>query len=184
MFSNWKKLFLWSSLGGLALGATVTLTRRSRKASTPLEFYRIPAESPRIRLWTERLSQVSNGQGFTLHMEYLLQPTSFRLWNLLDPPESSQESLADAARGIPIYHVSMAPHVEDTTPRIDFALKEEKFYGTVAVLDDSGRPFRSNHVARGGYLQIRKCLVGGAKNGVETGEIHVSSSPILNYRFA
>ncbi len=166
------------------MGATITLSRRSRKASTPLDLYPIPTGSPRIRLWTERFSQVSNGQGFTLHMEYLLQPTSFRLWNVLNPPESSQESLADAEQGIPIYHVSVAPHVEDATPQVDFPVKEEKFYGTVAMLDDSGRPFRSNHVARGRCLQIRKCLVGGAKNGVETGEIHVSSSPVLNYRFA
>ncbi len=59
----------------------------------------------------------------------------------------------------------------------------QRFYATVAVQDVDGTQHGRNRIARGGILVLSKCLVGGADNGIETGEVHRSAAPILNFRF-
>jgi hypothetical protein len=60
---------------------------------------------------------------------------------------------------------------------------QDRFYGTIAALEPGSNRLIREEIGRGAILGIRKCSVGGASNGVETGEIHRSAAPILNYRF-
>ena len=61
-------------------------------------------------------------------------------------------------------------------------MNRKQHYGIVTVLDSSGKICGMNSIARGGFLEIRKCFVGGSANGVESGEFHRSQTRILNYR--
>ncbi len=183
MRADLKRRLLWSSLGGVALGAAVALLRVTRKpAPAALVYERIPAGCKRIILWTERFEIEEDGGGCVAHDEYLLQSTSFKVWNVLDlttasPPSEREGSL--------IFHATIVRYMESKDSGIQSgpARTLERFYGTVAVPNTAGKSPGKNYVARGGILELQKCLVGGAQNGVETGEVHRSAGRILNYRF-
>jgi hypothetical protein len=73
--------------------------------------------------------------------------------------------------------------VVDVTGAEAQELTEQMFYGTIRTIDSRSKGCRRNYIARGGILEMHKCYVGGASNGVETGEVHRSNAPLLNYRF-
>jgi hypothetical protein len=180
MKSNWKRVFIFSSLGSLAVGTTLSLVRKSRKPSLPpLAYKKIPAECQRISLWTERFQTGKDGVERPAYDKYILQATRFKLWNVLDV---GGERLND--EGIPIYHVTVTRYIEfgEGKEGREEAEPPHKFYGTVSVVNSAGKSPSPNSLARGGRLEIRKCQVGGAANGVETGEIHRSEGRVLNYR--
>jgi hypothetical protein len=181
MRANLKRRLLWSSLGGVALGAAVALLRSARKpVAAALVYERIPAGCKRIILWTERFEIEGDAGGCVAHDEYLLQSTPFKLWNVLDLNTASQER-----EGSPIYHATIVRFMEskDSGIQSEPAKTLERLYGTVAVFNAAGRSPGKDFIARGGILELQKCLVGGAQNGIETGEIHRSAGRILNYRF-
>ncbi len=183
MRANIKRKLLWSSLGGLALGAAVALLRRPKNSTTiPLTYEPIPTECKKIIIWTERFKSGIEGRPYIAHDEYLLQSTPFRVWNVLDLTSSAARTRQD---GSPIYHATVVRNLE---PEGSDALTEspktlERFYGTVSILDPAGKSPGLNYLARGAILEMRKCLVGGASNGIETGDVHRSAGRILNYRF-
>lgn len=176
MKAQWKSLFFWSSLGSLALGATVALTRRVKKSpEATLDCREIPRDCERIWAWTAGYTLEVDGQEQLVHDEYLFQATPFKVWSVLDLGAAGETG---RRRGAAIYHV--------THRRVGESEKEllaDRFYGTLDVVGAQGTGCGANRIARGGTLEIKKCFVGGASNGVETGEVHQSSSPILNYRF-
>jgi hypothetical protein len=184
MKANYKKWFLWSSLGSFAVGAAVTLARGTRRMeSRPLSCRKLPRECHEIVLWTERFEVQEHGARFFVHDRYGLQPTSFKVWSILDLP-SVGLSGSSQPEGSPIYHVTrtrIADEADGNSVKLEPPL-QERFYGVVSVLDPSGRFCAGSAIARGGILEIRKCYVGGSSNGVESGEIHRSAAPILNYR--
>jgi hypothetical protein len=180
MKSKWKRVFILSSLGSLAVGTTLSLVRKSRKPSLPpLAYKKIPAECQRISLWTERFRTGKGGAERPAYDKYLLQATRFKLWNVLDVV---RDQLNDD--GIPIYHVTVTRYIEFGEGKEEREEPEpaHKFYGTVGVVNSAGKSPGPNYLARGGRLEIRKCQVGGAANGVDTGEIHRSEGRVLNYR--
>jgi hypothetical protein len=182
MKARYKKLFLWSSLGSLALGAAVTLSRRPKRvADRPLTCRKIPRTCRGIHLWTERFELDADGTRGFGHDRYYLQPTLFKVWSVLDldlrsaPGKSTPEGAA-------IFHVTHIRALERTDAAPAEEYLQDRFYGIVTVVDAAGRSCGINAIARGGLLEIRKCYVGGTSNGVESGEVHRAIGRILNYR--
>lgn len=183
MKTGWKRFFVWSSIGSLALGATVALARKTRKQQVrTLICEKLPDNCLRLTIWTERFLVQRNGHRFPAHDRYFLQRTQFKVWSMLDV---SAVSDPEGRAGIPVFHVTHLRLVEVNEGEQVRDQEEtlDRFYGTVTVVDESGNARAKNSIARGEMLEIRKCNVGGAVNGVETGEVHRSSGRILNYRF-
>src|SRR5262245_41350709 len=180
MKPKWKRVFILSSLGSVALGTTLSLVRKSRKpVLPPLADKKIPPECQSISLWTERFRTERDGVVRPAYDKYLLQPTGFKLWSILGP---ASDEVND--EGVPIYHVTVTRYIafgEVKEERKD-AEPPQKFSGTITVTNSSGKSPGPNYRARGGILEIRKCNVGGATNGVESGEMHRSEGRLLNYR--
>ncbi len=183
MKAKWKKMFVWSSLGSVMLGTAIALARRTRRAQVPpLEMRAVPDGSSRISVWTEHF-QVECEDGTALVQDrYLFQATPFKVWSLL---ESQGVDLGAGPVSWRIYHVTHL-RFHETAPAAtanEQMQLQDRFYGTISVVEPaSGRLIR-DEIGRGVTLAIRKCSVGGASNGVETGDIHQSAAPILNYRF-
>jgi hypothetical protein len=167
-------------LGGLALGTSVALTRMGRKPRRPpLRYEQIPRRCQRVILWTELFAIEEGGKTLSAHDEYLLEPTHFKVWSVLELPTSGS---ALRGEGATVFHVSVIRYV--ITGGAEQSKKREvwkdKFYGIIVSSGPGGPP---NRLARGASLTISKCYVGGAANGVESGELHRSMGRILNYRF-
>jgi hypothetical protein len=182
MGSKWKKFFFWSSLGSLAFSAAVMVARKPRKKSaSPLVCRPIPPDCGEVLIWTERFQEGgAPPEGAVMRDKYVLQPTRFRLWSVLD-----LGAHASRPTSTPIYYVSlfrMSDRPGDTAADETETLIE-RFYGTVLVRDLAGKLRRSNCLARGGILELDKCYVGGTSNGVLAGETHLSLGPVLNYQF-
>jgi hypothetical protein len=182
MNTKWKHMFVWSSIGGVVLGAAVTLARKRRKdAGRPISGRKIPAGCERFSIWTERFDIEGSGQQEFAHDQYYCEATPFKVWSVLDLTDAAQRPQDGAS----VYHVTHVRAVE-TWKSGDWKEDErvmDRFYGTMDTIGNDGRRCGRNMIARGGTLEIRKCLVGGASNGVETGERHRSAGRILNYRW-
>jgi hypothetical protein len=181
MRSKWANAFLWSTLGGAAVGAAAVLAgNRRRKQAPVLRCQRIPEGCSRIVLRTEAF-QMENAEGvYTYHDTYILQVTPFKAWSVMELPPTPGRPGAEGSR---VFHVT---HLR-TRDGVDAQATEEsvldRYYGTIALLDPTGESCGRNRLARGGILQVAECLVGGAANGVETGNLRHSAAPILNFRF-
>lgn len=178
MGKSWKKLFLWSSLGSLALGATLALARKPKKTPAPaLVFRPIPPDCSRVEIWTGRYrTSGAGGREQIARDKYTLQPTRFKLWSVLDLGAPSNKPA-----GTPIYYIAHLRLVDRGEEGEEEVLLE-RFYGTVSTAGAAGTGRHANCLARGGILEIDKCYVGGASNGVLSGETHRSPEPILNYQ--
>lgn len=176
-------MFVWSSLGSILVGAAVTLARRKRKvAQAPLELQPIPEDCNRISVWTEHFSGDEDGSSTLAQDRYVIQSTPFKVWSVLDTQESISGSKPAGWR---IYHITHLRFNE--APAVDSELEEgqlqDRFYGTLGAVDPEGTSAFRDRIGRGAIMAVRKCSVGGASNGVETGEVHYSTAPILNFRF-
>ncbi len=181
MRSRWTKAFLWSTLGGAAVGAaTVLAVTRRRKDQPALRCQRIPEGCNRIVLWTEAF-QVQEADGaHTCHDTYVLQVTPFKAWSVLELPSEPGRS---GPEGSTIFHVThmRARDAAASEGAVDSVI--ERYYGTISLVGPSGESCGRNRLARGGVLQVAECLVGGSANGIETGNVQRSAAPILNFRF-
>ncbi len=148
-----KRAFFWSSVGGLALGAAVALIGKVARK---------PALSPLVY------------EKSVAHDEYLLQVTPFKVWSFLNLQE-----------GIPVYHATVIRHLEPANGENmrEQAQIQDRFYGILSATGGPGESPGPNLLARGGFLELRKCSVGGTSNAVETGDVHRSAGLVLNYRF-
>jgi hypothetical protein len=173
-----KNMFLFSSLGSVLIGAGVALARNKTKVVSPaFQASRIPADCPQIMVLTEAL-QLVDRKGLR-RGRYLLQKTAFKVWSVLDLPVTPGK---DHPGGATVYYVTWSEieEIPGQTPASE--TEKGRFYGTIAASVPGEATVRKNFIARGAVLQIHKCYVGGASNGVETGEIHKSDAPVLNYR--
>jgi hypothetical protein len=184
MKAEWKRAFIWSSLGGLILGSAVALARRARRPQLPpVDLRPVPFGCSRISVWTEHFQVDENGNAAQVQDRYLFQSTPFKVWSVLEAQPGADPGARPA--GWTIYHVTHLRFFEGSAAEelTDQGQLQDRFYGTIAVIDpECDRPVR-DRLGRGAILAIRKCSVGGARNGVETGEIHYSSAPLLNFRF-
>jgi hypothetical protein len=183
MKSRWKKMFVWSSLGSLAVGAAVALAKRTRTPQAPLlDHQHIPDDCQRVSLWTEQFQVEEGGISLAVQDKYVLQLTPFKIWSVFEINSGPGGSRPEGAI---IYHVI---HLRYAGAALsggypDEGRLQDRFYGTIDTVSREGKRGERNHIARGGILEIRKCLVGGASNGVETGDVHRSAAPVLHYRF-
>jgi hypothetical protein len=183
MKSNYKKIFLWSSLGSIAVGTAVAIAKRPKRATyPPLNCRKIPRAATAVYLWTERFEVSDGGIKHFAHDRYHLRPTHFRLWNVLDLSFRSSPARI-SPEGAAIYHVTQLRSFESGAENEGDEFMLDRFYGVVTVADPASRSRCGvNAIARGGILEVRKCYVGGTSNGVESGEIHRSAGRVLNYR--
>ncbi len=180
MKAKWKKMFVWSSLGSVVLGTAIALARKARKVPPPpLETRIVPADCSRISIWTEHFQLPPDTGGALIQDRYLLQATPFKVWSVLELKGGSGPA------SWKIYHITHLrfhdTSIEETAP--EQGVLQDRFYGTISVREPESDRLIRDEFGRGAILAIRKCSVGGASNGVETGEIHYSAAPILNYRF-
>ncbi|NWG12122.1 MAG: hypothetical protein HXY20_01155 [Acidobacteria bacterium] len=178
MHAKWKRVFLWSSVGGLTLGtvAAAIIGARKRSQTRTLQFRKMPSGCSRVTLWTQRFRHSEQGTDYSARDTYILETTPFKLWSVLELP--------DRSGGSTIYHITLRRSLDPVEPALPGKeVTLDRFYAAVAVEDPDGRQRAQNVVARGGILILSKCLVGGAANGIETGEVHRSAAPILNFRF-
>jgi hypothetical protein len=183
MKSRWKRVFVWSSLGSLAVGVAVALARKPRIPQTPkLESQKIPSDCQRVSIWTEQFHERKDRADLAIQDKYVLQVTPFKVWSVL---ELGDTIASEKLKGATVYHVAWLRYAGAAPGEgyPDEGRLQDRFYGTVATLNLTGKRSPKDHFARGGILEIRKCLVGGASNGVETGEVHHAAAPVLNYRF-
>ncbi len=170
---KWKKLAL-SGLGAAVVGlAAVMVGRRRRKKSPVVTPIPDPTESFRLR--TE--ADGTGHRGAPRRREnFLCKPTQFRVWGLLDQPAGDGRP-----GGNPVYLVR--PETEwveaDQDPKL---VPGERFYATIHYLPEGRMKSIPNAVAVGAPLEFRKCQVGGASNGVETGE-RVATLPVVGFQF-
>lgn len=182
MNTKWKQMFVWSSIGGVVLGAAITLARKKTKVpGRPISCRKIPGSCERLSIWTERFDVEEKGQRQFAHDRYFLEATPFRVWSVLELADSAQRPNG----GTPVYHITRVRAFERWEGG---EWKEEervldRCYGTVTAIGNDGKPCGKNMIARGAILEVRKCLVGGASNGVETGDKHRSQGKILNFRW-
>jgi len=181
MRSKWAKAFLWSTVGGAAVGVAAVLAGNRRQNRAPvLKCQRIPEGCSRVLLWTEAFRMEDADGAHTYHDTYVLQVTPFKAWSVLELPS---EPGRPGPEGSTVYHVTHLRAREG----IDTQATEEsvlgRYYGTIALVDLNGESCGRNRLARGGVLQVTECLVGGAANGVETDNVQRSAAPILNFRF-
>jgi len=177
-----KKLFLWSSLGSLFVGATVAMVRRKRSGKGNFRCQKIPPACRRIYVWTELVEAGEKDNRVLYREHYILQHTPFKVWSILELPASPGKPNPTGAM---VYHVTYSRLVDhpDTNRSGESENERSRYYGTVSVVPIDGKSCGKDSVARGAILEIRKCYVGGSSNGIETGEVHRSSAPILKYRF-
>jgi len=176
MKSGWKKIFLWSSLGSVAIGAAVALVRKPKR-TLPLEWQRIPHDCARVTLWTVEYETGQDPEKHLVREKYVLLPTAFKVWSVFDAGTGA----GDALEGANIYHITRWRSLKKGETEEEQVL--DRLYGTISGTSTDGDRSPKNHIARGAILAIHECRVGGASNGVETGEIFCSGVPILNYRF-
>ncbi len=165
------------------MGTAIALARKTRKsAPQPLETRTVPSDCSRISIWTEHFQNSGSDAGPLIQDRYLLQSTPFRVWSLLQPRGDDPGSGPWSWR---IYHVTHLRFYDtalaESSP--EQGQLQDRFYGTISALEPASGRLSRDEIGRGVVLAIRKCSVGGASNGVETGDIHYSSAPILNFRF-
>ena len=133
-------------------------------------------------MWTELTETPENLERMLWREHYVLLPTSFKVWSILDLPVAPGKP---NPAGAVIYHVTYSRLVERPGANGAAESEEERsqYYGTVSAETVNSKSCGKDSLARGAILEIRECYVGGASNGVETGVVHRSSAPILNYRF-
>ncbi len=170
---KWKKVFLWSSLGSVALGATVAFARKSRKAARSRVEYRPLPPGSGVKAQTEVFVE----EGKPAQDTYQLTPTSFRVWSVL---ELQSEPGTPNPAGKAIYHVTLTRGGATAAAAAGERLLE-RFYGTIRSVEPGGAEPRRDCIAGGAFLEIPRCYVGGAANGIESGEVHRSRAPILDF---
>jgi hypothetical protein len=175
MRARWARAFLWSTLGGAAVGVAAVLAGSRRRSAAPvLRCQRIPDGCSRVVIWT-RGFQIEAPDGLqTVHDTYVLQMTSFKAWSVMDLPSGPGEGRTE---GSDIYHITHIRTHDGAETVLD------RFYATIDLIDAHGKSCGRSRLARGGVLQVRECLVGGAANGIETGNARLSAAPVLNFRF-
>ncbi|MFH1574739.1 MAG: hypothetical protein ABIG68_12200, partial [Acidobacteriota bacterium] len=161
MDDKWKKAFWWSSLGGLIVGATVALARKPKGATTTAPACRsIPSDCREIVAYTERFQSREDGREQVVRDKYLIQPTRFKLWSVL---ELGTAAASTKAIGSPIYHIAHLRIAEAETEVAEESSRLlERYYGTITAGVPGGGKCPGNSLARGAFLLSDKCYVGGS----------------------
>lgn len=139
---------------------------------------RIPLDCVKVTLYTVEYETSQEPEKQLVRDTYVLLPTSFKVWSVL---KLGTGSGGDASEGAHVYHIThRRTHKKG---EIEEEQMLDRLYGAISSTSAGGEGSPKNYIARGAILAIHECRVGGASNGVETGEVSYSDAPILNYRF-
>jgi hypothetical protein len=185
---NWKKVSLWSGVGGLLFGTAFYALKKSGAKPT---LYADPIPKGVKRIFIELQPQVidENGAQSSLQRCYVCEPTTFYIWNVLPSSRvagrSGRGTVVSETQGTQIFFVVPTVRRWQNKDRELMApgAVEEAFYATLRVHAEARRRSLVSKIAREFPLEFRKCLVGGGPNGIETGQVLVSPQPVLDYRF-
>ena len=186
---NWKRVSLWSGIGGLLFGTAIYAVKKNKSAA-PLFADPIPKNLKRMVVELHpQPSEDPDMAGAWTQQCFFCEPTQFYVWSVLPTSRTAGKRgrgvLVSQTRGTQIYFV--VPGVRrgksgEETPGPP-ELAGEAFYATLRVSPDPPRKPLISQIAREHPLEFRKCLVGGGPNGIETGEILITRQPVLDYRF-
>jgi hypothetical protein len=104
-----KKLFFWSSLGSVLLGATIAVARKRPGHKSNFPCQRIPPSCRRIDIWTELTEASENDNRVLWREHYVLRLTAFKVWSILELPVSPGRPNPTGAM---VYHVTYSRLVE------------------------------------------------------------------------
>jgi hypothetical protein len=186
---NWKRISIWSGLGGLLFGTAVYAIKKSSPKG-PLYAEPIPKgiKKLQIELQPYRLGPEQDASP-PMQQCFFCEPTNFYVWSVLPTSRSAGRpghgQLVSQTRGTQIFFVAPALRswLGDDRPPGDPELAGEAFYATIRVHTEPPRKPLVSQIAREHPLEFRKCLVGGGPNGIETGEILVTQQAVLDLRF-
>jgi hypothetical protein len=182
---KWKRIGLGLGglfLSGLALGSTVVLSRKRKQPETLPPPWLIPENPGPFSIVTEELEWAHENQRFRSTLEYYCQPTQFRVWRLMDLDlYRVRREGNDKMSGHPVFHVTPKLSLRDVDEKIT-PVDEERFYATIHAHRGRTETTLASCVQVGRNVEFRKCHVGGALNGIETGERLVSMAPVKEVR--
>jgi hypothetical protein len=186
---NWKRVSLWSGLGGLLFGTAVyAIKKRNPKAL----LYAEPIPKSLKRLFIELQpyqEEMPDSPGAWKQQCYFCEPTNFYVWSVLPTSRAAGKPgrgvLVSQTRGTQIFFIvpGVRHWIGDARPQGEPELAGEAFYATLRVSTDPPQKPMISQIAREYPLEFRKCLVGGGPNGIETGEILVTQQAVLDLRF-
>ncbi|MBI3939264.1 MAG: hypothetical protein HY315_00380 [Acidobacteria bacterium] len=167
-------------LGGLALGSTIFLAKKKTEPLPPPWW--IPEKPGPFSILTEEMEWTHEDQHLRSHLEYSCQPTQFRVYNLLNLElYRVQREGGSKEGGDPVFHITLKVHLWGPDQKVT-AIEDERFYATIHAHRGKTGTTLASAVQVGRYVEFRKCHVGGALNGVETGERVVSMAPVKEIR--
>ncbi len=175
---KWRKL-LWGGLSGLALGVVAVVARKRqsrRRAESPVA---IPENIRILTIETEQLDLTYRGRPYHSRTVYTCNPTRFFVWSIFQGRDSGQEP----EPSLRIFHVEPVVEFQSTDGEDLQKLAEESFYATLHLRGQEQGPSLAEQLARGAYLEFKKCHVGGSMNGVLTGDKILTTSPVAHFEF-
>jgi hypothetical protein len=182
---KWKSIGLGIGglfLSGAALASTVFFARKKSEPLAPP--YWIPEQPDPFSIITADIEWHEDKEQFRSHLEYLCQPTQFRLWNLVDLDlYRMQREGGPKIEGHPIFHITSKIHLQGRDGMVT-SIEDEKFYATIHTHRGKSVTTLASCIQLGRFVEFRKCHVGGGLNGIETGERAVSMAPVKEIRFA
>lgn len=185
---NWKKISLWSGLGGLLFGTAVYAIKKSGP-KPPLYAEPIPKGVKRLLIELESLVVEEAGVKTWIQQCYACEPTSFYVWSVLPTAKVTGKLgrgvVVTETQGTQIFFVvpTLRKWQGESREHVGPGTVEEGFYATIRVHTDWRRKPLISQIAREYPIEFRKCLVGGGPNGIETGEVILSQQTVVDYHF-
>ncbi len=152
-----KKFSIISGIGGTLLGGFLLLKNKKQNKieGKPIDL----DESVKwIFISTEKYSEPIDGELRTCYIEYILEKTNFFVVNILSSEKNT----------LPIYYVTPTRVVEVGNGKIESSA--DSFYAVVGIPGEKGKRDKLCKIQKGKKLVFHTCIVGGAKNGVFTGD--------------
>lgn len=170
-------------LSGLALGSTVFLSRKKAEEPLPAPWW-IPEKAEPFSILIEEMEWKHEGRTVHSYLEYCCQPTQFRVYNLLNLElyRLQREAGRKGGSGDPIFHVTLKAHLREGEQAAT-TVEDERFYATIHAHRGNTGTALASAVQVGRFVEFRKCHVGGALNGVESGERLVSMAAVKEITF-
>jgi hypothetical protein len=184
---NWKRISIWSGLGGLLFGTAVYAIKKSNPQA-PLQAEPIPKGIKKLMIELHPPKLEPNTPE-AMQQCFFCEPTNFYVWSVLPTSRSAARpgrgELVSQTRGTQIFFVVPARlrWMGNDQPAGEPELAGEAFYATLRVHTAPPRKPIVSHIAREHPLEFRKCLVGGGPNGIETGEILITPQPVKDFHF-
>ena len=176
---KWKK---WAATGlsGLAVGAVALVARNRRRKRLSEMPKPIPEDVGTVTIETDWLDLTYRDRPYVSRTVYTCNPTKFFVWSIF---KSQKDAESESEPSLRIFHISPVLEFQSVEGEDLQSFVEEKFYATLHLRSERTKRTLPEHLARGDYLEFRKCHVGGSMNGVLTGDRILTTSPVALFEF-